>query len=61
MYEEAQINPWTWQDQRGFSRAGKSMKLNVIFVSGRVRASADGQPMHPNCSRDRNRHRQQWA
>ena len=45
---KTQINPWTWQDQRGFSQAWKVEEgQTVIFVSGQVSASADGQPLHP--------------
>jgi enamine deaminase RidA (YjgF/YER057c/UK114 family) len=45
--KKTQINPWTWQDQRGFSQAWKvEGGQTVIFVSGQVSVSADGQPMH---------------
>jgi len=44
---KTQINPWTWQDQRGFSQAWKVEEgQTVIFVSGQVSVSSDGQPMH---------------
>jgi enamine deaminase RidA (YjgF/YER057c/UK114 family) len=45
---KTQINPWTWQDQRGFSQAWKvDDGKTVIFVSGQVSVAADGQPLHP--------------
>jgi len=45
--EKTQINPWTWQDRRGFSQAWKvTGAQSVIFVSGQTSVSADGQVMH---------------
>ncbi|HZU11755.1 MAG TPA: RidA family protein [Chloroflexota bacterium] len=45
--EKTQINPWTWQDQRGFSQAWKVEDgRTVLFVSGQVSVSPDGQLMH---------------
>jgi enamine deaminase RidA (YjgF/YER057c/UK114 family) len=45
--EKTQINPWTWQDRRGFSQAWKvEGGRTVIFVSGQVSVSADGQLAH---------------
>lgn len=45
--QKTQINPWTWQDQRGFSQAWKVEDgRTVVFVSGQVSASADGQMLH---------------
>ena len=42
--EKAQINPWTWQDARGFSQAWKvSGENSVIFLSGQAPISPDGQ------------------
>ena len=45
--EKTQINPWTWQDRRGFSQGWKVEDgRTVIFVSGQVSISDDGQVMH---------------
>lgn len=45
--EKTQINPWTWQDRRGFSQAWKvEDSRTVVFVSGQGSLSADGQVMH---------------
>src|SRR5215471_18739375 len=42
--EKVQINPWTWQDQLGFSQAWKvSGATSVIFVAGQAPISPDGQ------------------
>jgi reactive intermediate/imine deaminase len=45
--EKTQINPWTWQDRRGFSQAWKvDGGRTLIFASGQVSISPDGQLMH---------------
>jgi enamine deaminase RidA (YjgF/YER057c/UK114 family) len=45
--DKTQINPWTWQDRRGFSQAWKVEDgRTVIFVSGQVSVSDDGQLAH---------------
>jgi enamine deaminase RidA (YjgF/YER057c/UK114 family) len=45
--KRTQINPWTWQDMRGFSQAWKVEDGGtLIFVSGQVSVSAEGQVMH---------------
>lgn len=45
--EKTQINPWTWQDRRGFSQAWKVEEARtVIFVSGQVSVSDEGQVLH---------------
>jgi 2-iminobutanoate/2-iminopropanoate deaminase len=45
--EKIQINPWTWQDRRGFSQAWKVEDARtVVFVSGQISIAADGQVMH---------------
>ena len=42
--EKAQVNPWTWQDQAGFSQAWKvDDARSVVFVSGQASISADGE------------------
>ncbi|MGH2442545.1 MAG: RidA family protein [Chloroflexota bacterium] len=45
--QKTQVNPWTWQDRAGFSQAWKvDDARTVIFVSGQVSISAEGQPLH---------------
>ena len=45
--DKTQINPWTWQDRRGFSQAWKVEGAKaVVFVSGQTGVSAKGQVMH---------------
>jgi 2-iminobutanoate/2-iminopropanoate deaminase len=45
--EKTQINPWTWQDARGFSQGWKVEDGHtLVFVSGQVSISPDGQVMH---------------
>jgi enamine deaminase RidA (YjgF/YER057c/UK114 family) len=42
--DKRQVNPWTWQDQRGFSQAWRvDGASSVIFVAGQVPVAADGQ------------------
>jgi enamine deaminase RidA (YjgF/YER057c/UK114 family) len=44
---KTQINPWTWQDRRGFSQAWKVEDgRTLVVVSGQVSVSAEGQFMH---------------
>ena len=44
---KTQVNPWTWQDRRGFSQAWKVEDgRTVIFVAGQVSVSEDGQLVH---------------
>lgn len=41
--EKRQINPWTWQDARGFSQAWSVEGARaVLFISGQGPLSADG-------------------
>ena len=41
---KTQVNPWTWQDRLGFSQAWKvEGAATLVFVSGQVAMSADGQ------------------
>ena len=45
--DKTQVNPWTWQDRRGFSQAWKVEDgRTVIFISGQVSVSDDGQLAH---------------
>ncbi len=44
---KTQVNPWTWQDNFGFSQAWKVDEgKSVIFVSGQASISAEGTVMH---------------
>src|SRR5690348_12592956 len=41
-----QVNPWTWQDKRGFSQAWQlEGARSLIVVSGQVALDADGKPV----------------
>jgi 2-iminobutanoate/2-iminopropanoate deaminase len=42
--EKTQVNPWSWQDQFGFSQAWRvEGPQSIVFVSGQVALSAEGQ------------------
>ena len=42
--EKRQVNPWAWQDARGFSQAWRvDGAQTVVFLAGQVPLSADGQ------------------
>lgn len=42
--ERTQVNPWTWQDQFGFSQAWRvDGAESVVFLSGQGPISAEGQ------------------
>lgn len=41
------INPWTWQDQYGFSQAVEVTEpRRVLVCSGQTSVDADGRPLH---------------
>jgi enamine deaminase RidA (YjgF/YER057c/UK114 family) len=43
------INPWTWQDQRGFVQANEiSGAQRTIFLSGQTSVDEEGGPVHPD-------------
>lgn len=45
--QKTQINPWSWQDRRGYSQAWKVEEgRTVVFVSGQVSVSAEGEVLH---------------
>jgi enamine deaminase RidA (YjgF/YER057c/UK114 family) len=45
--EKTQVNPWTWQDQWGFSQGWKvDGAKTLIFVSGQASISANGEVVH---------------
>lgn len=42
--DKRQVNPWTWQDARGFSQAWRvDGAQTVVFLAGQVPLGADGQ------------------
>src|SRR4051812_49693499 len=42
--EKQQVNPWTWQDQFGFSQAWRvDGAQSIVFVSGQGPISPEGQ------------------
>jgi enamine deaminase RidA (YjgF/YER057c/UK114 family) len=42
------INPWTWQDQRGFVQAHEVGGAGrTIFCAGQVSVDEEGRPVHP--------------
>jgi 2-iminobutanoate/2-iminopropanoate deaminase len=42
--EKQQVNPWTWQDQFGFSQAWRvAGAQSIVFVSGQGPMSPEGQ------------------
>lgn len=54
------INPWTWQDQLGFSQAIEVAEAQkTVYCAGQLSVDADGRPLHPgdmeaqfNCALD---------
>lgn len=41
------INPWSWQDKRGFVQANEISEANrVIFISGQTSVDDEGNIMH---------------
>ena len=42
--EKTQVNPWSWQDQFGYSQAWKvDDAQSVVFLAGQVALAPDGQ------------------
>jgi reactive intermediate/imine deaminase len=42
--EKTQVNPWSWQDQYGYSQAWRvDGPQSVVFLAGQVPLSADGK------------------
>ena len=42
--QKQQVNPWSWQDQFGFSQAWRVEDADaVVFLSGQAPVSADGE------------------
>lgn len=47
MVENRKINPWTWQDQFGFSQAIETTgHTRVLRCAGQTSVNADGEPVH---------------
>ncbi len=41
------INPWTWQDRRGFVQANEARGAErILFCAGVISVDGDGQPLH---------------
>jgi enamine deaminase RidA (YjgF/YER057c/UK114 family) len=46
--KQAVINPWTWQDQFGFSQAIEvTGAQRILYCAGQTSVDADGKVMHP--------------
>jgi reactive intermediate/imine deaminase len=44
--KRTQVNPWTWQDARGFSQGWMiEGARSTVYVSGQVAVDADGNPV----------------
>lgn len=42
--EKTQVNPWSWQDEFGYSQAWRvDQAQSVVYLAGQVALSADGQ------------------
>jgi enamine deaminase RidA (YjgF/YER057c/UK114 family) len=47
MVENRKINPWTWQDQFGFSQAIETTgHTRVLRCAGQTSVNAEGEPVH---------------
>jgi len=45
--EREVVNPWTWQDARGFVQANVVTGAEkIVFVAGQVSVDGDGNPLH---------------
>lgn len=40
------INPWTWQEEIGFSHGRETTGGRLLYCSGQVSVDADGSPLH---------------
>jgi 2-iminobutanoate/2-iminopropanoate deaminase len=42
--EKTQLNPWSWQDQYGYSQGWRvDQAQSVVFIAGQIALSPDGQ------------------
>jgi enamine deaminase RidA (YjgF/YER057c/UK114 family) len=47
--EQRKVNPWTWQDQFGFSQAVEvSGAARVLYCAGQTSTAPDGSTVHPD-------------
>ena len=45
--EQRKVNPWTWQDQFGFSQAVEvTGAARVLYCAGQTSTAADGSTLH---------------
>src|SRR5262249_23836395 len=45
--EQSKINPWTWQDQYGFSQAIEVTGAErVLYCAGQTSSGSDGETLH---------------
>jgi len=45
--QQRRINPWSWQDQFGFSQANEVTNAQrVLFCAGQASTDGDGRPVH---------------
>jgi enamine deaminase RidA (YjgF/YER057c/UK114 family) len=43
------INPWSWQDARGYVQANEvSGAQRTLFLAGQVSVDEEGRPLHPD-------------
>ncbi len=46
--EQRKVNPWSWQDQFGFSQAVEvTGAARVLYCAGQTATGADGMTLHP--------------
>ena len=46
--EQRRVNPWTWQNQFGFSQALEvTGAVRVLYCAGQTSVDQQGRPMHP--------------
>ena len=46
--EQRKVNPWTWQDQFGFSQAVEvSGAARALYCAGQTSTAPDGSTLHP--------------
>lgn len=47
MVEQRAVNPWTWQDQFGFSQGIETQGAQrVLYCAGQTSVDGDGNPLH---------------
>jgi enamine deaminase RidA (YjgF/YER057c/UK114 family) len=54
--EQRKVNPWTWQDQFGFSQAIEATGASrVLYCAGQTSTGPDGATLHPDDMRAQGR------